>query len=439
MGREQVTFSGYVHFTGVALAAAFATSAALALTVVGARRLDGRVVTLGGAFSVMAALLCLHGATTPGILVGPNGVVSFTGTATLPIGGALLAFGSVPYVWRPSAVRPLLCGFAVLLIGVVAIGIAAVGEPALIPTLPKPASAGAFALLAAGLLCYGLLALRAFRTFMLTRRPGDLIVAVGITWLAAALTAALTLTFRDLGWWLGHGFQLVGIFLVGLPVALDMIKNAPSRPLVGDLRAAELVAAEEAFLGSQVRGLMLALAEKDTYTEEHTRRVALRAVQVGEELGLSADGLRALALGALLHDIGKLSVPDAILTKPGPLTASEFTVVREHPDRGRRLLRELGGFGERVHRLVLDHHERLDGSGYPRCLGGDEIALDARILAVCDVYDALISQRVYRTAWPHERALALLRDGADSQFDGRCVNALERVLAREHEPFAVAV
>jgi HD-GYP domain-containing protein (c-di-GMP phosphodiesterase class II) len=438
VGGETVSFGGTLHFGAVALGAAAATGAAVALTAVGARRRDGRAVLVGGAFSVMAALLCLHGATTPGILVGSNGVVAFTGGATLPVGGALLALGAIPALSRPNAVRPLLLVFAALVVGVVGLGVAAIADPSLVPSVPDPASPLAYGLLAAGLVCYGALTVRALRTYLLTRRGADLTVVIGLVWLAAALAAALLLSYRELGWWLGHGFEVVGIFMVGVPVALDLLRGAQSRPLAGDLQAAELVAAEEHFLGSQVRALLVALADKDSSTEEHTRRVALRAVQVGEKLGLPPTRLRVLAIGGLLHDIGKLSVPDAVLKKPGPLTRSEFAVVQEHPERGRRLLRELGGFGDRILRAVLDHHERLDGSGYPRRLESDQMGLDARILAVCDVYDALISQRVYRGAWSHERALALLRAGAGTQFDGRCVDALERVLAREHPELALA-
>jgi HD-GYP domain-containing protein (c-di-GMP phosphodiesterase class II) len=173
------------------------------------------------------------------------------------------------------------------------------------------------------------------------------------------------------------------------------------------------------------------LAEKDAYTEEHTRRVALRAVQVGEELGLAPGRLRGLAVGGLLHDIGKLSVPDSVLKKPGPLDPSEYTIVQRHPEHGRRLLRELGGFSEGILRLVQDHHERLDGSGYPRGICSDELDLDTRILAVCDVYDALISTRVYRAAWSAEKALGLLYEQAGSAFDSRCIEALVRVLGRD--------
>ena len=183
-----------------------------------------------------------------------------------------------------------------------------------------------------------------------------------------------------------------------------------SRPLVGDLRAVELVTQEEAFLGSHVRALLVSLAEKDASTEEHTRRVALRSVEVGEELGLPASRLRGLALGGLLHDMGKLAVPGEVLRKPGSLDDDEFDLVKRHPQAGVRLLRDLGGFSDVALELVRHHHERLDGSGYPDGIGGENLDLDTRILAVCDVYDALVSPRVYREAWSHERAIALLRD-----------------------------
>jgi HD-GYP domain-containing protein (c-di-GMP phosphodiesterase class II) len=436
--REEVQFSGNVHFSGVGLTALVAALAAIALTIVGARRQDARTVLVGTAFSAMAALLALHGIATPGMLVGPNGVVSFTGGATLPIGGAVLALSAMPALRRPGGVKPLLFLQGGLLALIVALGTVGLLVPDAVPAVPEPRSAPALALLALGLLFYGVLGLRALRTFLLTRRRADLLVFVGIVWLAAALPPAMMLRYFELGWWLGHWFELVGIAIVGVPVALDLHRGAQSRPLAGDLSGAELVASEEAFLGAHVRALTVSLAEKDEYTECHTRRVALRAVQVGEELGLSPIRLRALATGALVHDIGKLTVPDSVLKKPGPLTDEEFAVVKRHPDAGDRLLADLG-FGRDVRQLVRDHHERLDGAGYPNGLSGHAISLDVRILTVCDVYDALISTRVYRDPWPHDRALALLREESGTAFDPRCVAALERVLARERRPVLVAV
>jgi hypothetical protein len=441
VGRENVFIGGWVHFGAVALGAGIATAAAIALTVAGARQQDGHAVLVGCAFSVMAALLCLHGISTPGVVVEMNGVVAFTGGATLPVGGAILALGALSALRRPAAVRPLLWLLAVGIAATFALGISALVWPGLLPAVPEPRSTTAWTVLVAGLVFYGLLFWRALRTYRLTRRGGDLLVAVGIVWLAAALPAALLLDFSNLGWWLGHAFEIVGIAAVGLTVAVDLRRGAArSRPLLGDLKGADLVAEEEAFLGSHIRALLVALAQKDAYTEEHTRRVALRAVQVGDELGLAPERQRELALGGLLHDIGKLSVPDGILKKPGALTDAEFTEVRRHVEAGVALLHELGGFSSTVHCLVRSHHERLDGSGYPDAVPAAGLPLDVRILAVCDVYDALISERVYRDAWPHERAMGLLRDGAGSEFDPGCVEALERVLARERgADLAVAV
>ena len=439
-GRDQVVPSSTIHFLGVALSAMVAVVTAVALVAAGVRAGDGRAVLVGSAFSVMAALLCLHGLTTPDVLVGNNGVVAFTGGATLPAGGAILALSALPALRRPEAVRPLLVLLAVTIACVFALGAAAIVWPTLVPAVPEPRSGPALALLTLGLVIYLMLALRALRTWLLARRSADLLVLVGLVWLSAALVASLVLTFMDLGWWLGHGFEVVGIFLVAAPVALDLSRAAPTRALVGDLRGADLVAREEAYLGSEVRALMLALEAKDTSTEEHTRRVARLAVCVGEELGLTPSRLRALALGGLLHDMGKLSLPDHILKKPGPLTAEEFSVVKEHPERGVRLLRGVGGFGSSVERLVLDHHERLDGTGYPRARREAQLDLDTRILAVCDVYDALVSERVYRPAVPPDEAMLVLRRGAGVAFDGRCIEALARVLADAHgRSLAVAV
>jgi hypothetical protein len=438
--HDQVSFGAWTHFIGVGFTALAATGAAVALTIAGARRNDGRTVLLGTAFTVMAALLALHGLATPGIILPYNGLVGFTGAATLPIGGAVLALSALPSLRRPRGVRRLLALQAVLLVAIAALGTICMLHPSLLNGVPKPGDPVAYAALSVAALFYGVLLLRAERTYRLTRRRGDLGVVVGLVWLLAAVPPAMLLTYTDLGWWFGHLLELSGIVVVGVQVALDLQRSAQSRPLSGDLSAAELVAEEEAFLGARVRALTRHLSDKDVSTEEHTRRVAMRAVQVGEELGLPAHRLRQLAIGGLLHDIGKLNVPDTILKKPGPLTDDEFAVVKRHPEWGRKLLGELGGFADAVRRLVLDHHERLAGDGYPRGLGAAELHLDTRILTVCDVYDALISPRVYRDAWTHAQALALLREETGIAFDQRCVSALERVLARERSAgLAVAV
>jgi HD-GYP domain-containing protein (c-di-GMP phosphodiesterase class II) len=139
--------------------------------------------------------------------------------------------------------------------------------------------------------------------------------------------------------------------------------------------------------------------------------------------------LRLLALGGLLHDMGKLAVPDHILTKPARLSDEEFAVIRLHPAWGRELLSELGGFPPLVLRLVESHHERLDAGGYPDRPPAGELGLEVRILAVADVYDALTDTRIYRPAWPPAQAFKLLADDSGRAFDGSCVLALRDVLS----------
>ena len=431
IGHVEVNLTGEVHFYSVGVSALAAAVAAFGLTVVGARRSDTRTVLVGTAFAVMASLLALHGFSTPGVWFGNNGVVAITGGATLPAGAVILTLAILPLPRLLQSIRSLLILQAVLLAVVIGLGSSALAWPSLLPAVPAPNSPAAMGLLVVGLVAYALLILRASRTFLLTQRAVDLVVVVGLVWLGTALVPALTMNYEQLGWWIGHEVELDGILLVGLAVAVDLARAAQSRPLAGDLRGADLVAAEDVFLGSHVRALTVRLADKDQYTERHTRRVALRAVQVGEVLGLSASRLRTLAIGALVHDIGKLSVPDAVLKKPGPLDESEYAVVQEHPERGYKLLSELGGFSAAVRQLVRNHHERLDGVGYPRGLTAGEIDLDTRILTVCDVYDALISKRVYRAAWSHEDAMVLLHRETGTAFDARCVAALELVIAAE--------
>jgi putative nucleotidyltransferase with HDIG domain len=429
----------WVHFAFIAVGASIAAAAALALTIAGARRNDGRTVLLGTAFTAMTALLAVHGFATPGILVGETGVIAVAGAAVLPVGAAVLSLSALPSLRRPQAVRRLLVFQAVIVTTVVGFGLVGLLAPGALPAVPEAGSTAAYVLLFAGLAFFAWPAMRAVRTFVLTRRAADLLVVLGITWLAVALYPQLVMNYGELGWWLGHGLELVGVVLVGTPVALDLWRSTQSRPLVGDLQAAELVAAEEAFLGPRIHALMERLAEKDEYTEGHTRRVALLAVEVGEELGLSPGRLRSLAIGGLLHDIGKLSVPDEILKKPGPLEPEEYDVIRTHTVRGAQLVLELGGFHDEVRRMVLGHHERLDGSGYPHGRSGHEIDFETRMLAVCDVYDALCSTRVYRDAWSREQALGLLRSEAGASLDAGCVAALERVLGRMPQPAAPAL
>ncbi len=151
---------------------------------------------------------------------------------------------------------------------------------------------------------------------------------------------------------------------------------------------------------------VLQLKSKHQYTYLHSVAVCTLMVNFARHLGLDPDRVRALGLAGLLHDVGKVAIPDAVLDKPGRLSPEELTLVRTHPEEGAALLREDPAIPELAVEVCLHHHERWDGAGYPHRLGGETISLPARMGAICDVYDALTSHRAYKRAWAPARALA---------------------------------
>lgn len=426
---DHVMIAPWAHVVVVGAAGALAALAALALSVMAARVHDGRAVLVGTAFSVMATMLLVHALSTPGAWMGDNGLMRLTGALNVPVGAAILAASAFPALGRERHAEGLLWAQLGLLGALLAAAAVALASADRIPAVPATDGTAARVIFVVGTAALVLLAWRAGRTYLLTRRSSDLLVTIGLVWLIGAQYGLLFYGMMDAPWWVAHGLEVAGIALVGIPAALDLRYGIASRPLVGDLRPADLVADEEAFLGGRVRALMLRLAAKDPSIEGHTRRVAALAVQIGERLGLPERRLRLLALGGLLHDMGKLVVPDDILNKPAALSDEEFALIRLHPAWGRELLAELGGFAPLVLRLVESHHERLDAGGYPNHRPASDLELEVRILAVADVYDALTDERVYRPAWPPPQALALLADEAGRAFDSGCVRALYEVVA----------
>ncbi len=185
--------------------------------------------------------------------------------------------------------------------------------------------------------------------------------------------------------------------------------------------------------------LASALDVREHRTAVHSWRVAEYTLRLAAEMGIDdPEELAVIGKGALLHDVGKIGVPDSILLKPGPLSAGEWEVMRGHPEVGTRMLRKIE-FLRGPMEIVHCHHERYDGTGYPRGLKGEEIPLGARLFAVIDVYDALTSVRPYHDAATHAAVLGALREGAGKQFDPSVVAAFERVPAGEWEAIASKV
>jgi HD-GYP domain-containing protein (c-di-GMP phosphodiesterase class II) len=171
----------------------------------------------------------------------------------------------------------------------------------------------------------------------------------------------------------------------------------------------------------------LGLRVKDREARAHNLRVARLCVHIGRQMSMSAAELRLLARAGLMHDIGKLGIPQAVLGKESPLNESEWTLMRAHPEMGLNLLDRAGQSSREV-LAVLYHHERLDGSGYPYGLRAEGIPIEARIVAVADTYDALTSNRPYRMACSEAEARRVLAEEAKTRLDGRAVQALFNAL-----------
>jgi putative nucleotidyltransferase with HDIG domain len=184
---------------------------------------------------------------------------------------------------------------------------------------------------------------------------------------------------------------------------------------------------------------LLSLAEaldlRDTGTADHSRTVGRYCALIAEELELPLERVKRIEVAGILHDIGKIGLPDAILQKPGPLGKTELAEIRTHPEIGAQILSGRGL--EDLRGWVLAHHERPDGTGYPRGLTGDEIPLEAKILAVGDAYEAMTADRVYRAGVEERAARTELLRCAGEQFDARVVAAFLSVLTRADAPSSV--
>lgn len=183
---------------------------------------------------------------------------------------------------------------------------------------------------------------------------------------------------------------------------------------------------------STLKALTSALETRDSETHGHSERVVSYSLRLGREYGLNSDQMKSLEFGSLLHDIGKIGVPDAILRKPAKLTEEEWERMREHPLHGQQILRGIE-FLQGAARVVAQHHEKWDGTGYPIGLSGEDIDMCARIFSVADAFDAITSDRVYRRGKSYEAAAQELDDWAGRQFDPKVVEAFHRVPREDWE------
>jgi len=232
--------------------------------------------------------------------------------------------------------------------------------------------------------------------------------------------------------------------LRALELGVDEFLNKPVVPAELRTRVRSLLRLKEftdelEHAKSLVAGIAHLVDRRDAYTGHHSGRVGSSAVLLGRMLSLRDEDLEAVRLGALLHDLGKIAVPDAILRKPGPLTPEEAAVMKTHPVVGAELCATLRTFRSAVP-IIRHHHEKLDGSGYPDGLRGAEIPLPVRIVTVVDVYDALTTERPYRKALPSREAIRILREEAErGWWDAEVVEIFAQLKEAPHQEPALPI
>jgi putative nucleotidyltransferase with HDIG domain len=268
-------------------------------------------------------------------------------------------------------------------------------------------------------------ALTAAKPSLHVARPGDmpsfLAPFVDSRW-SAALVLPLSHAGREIGF----------VALAGSgPHSWASENVARARQLADQLAVAlanaNLVEALDRLNVGTLNALARTVDAKSPWTAGHSQRVAHVAVELGRVLGLCDFDIDTLKRGSLLHDIGKIAVPSAILNKPGKLTDEEFALMKAHPETGARILEPIPEYGRYIP-IVLQHHERFDGSGYPHGVAGNAISFDARIVAVADVWDALTSRRPYRDSLTTEQATRIILESKSTHFDPRVVEAFEQIV-----------
>jgi HD-GYP domain-containing protein (c-di-GMP phosphodiesterase class II) len=418
--------------------AVLATSMALIAAYASVRVKDVRLFWLTIGFLAMGAIFAVHGLATPGMFLASHhfGTVGLSSYLALGVGAPFLLLSTLelPLRLRSLIARHLaqlliFAIFALIAFGVVVLAFADIFDHV---SLQQRTSSGitksslSWTLTAVTLGILGLAAYRTFKSYLLSKSPmqGSIVASLALLMHAQG---SLQLPVNSIGWWFYHLYLILAFGMVLYALIGEYAGGRSLTETVRELVPSDVLDEIKHGLEDSVVALAAAAEARDSYTYDHISRVGELSVCIGQAMGLSNLRLRSLAQGAMLHDIGKLYVSDTVLMKPDKLTSDEYTNVTQHPVLGYDLLARLRGFSREA-LIVKHHHEWWDGSGYPDGLKEEEIPLEARIVAVADVYDALTTDRPYRPALAHEEAIAQIEKEAGTHLDPNCVDAFLRIV-----------
>jgi len=419
--RDAVWQQSTLAFVSVLVLTSACAVGAVAVLVLGFVRRLPEVALLAGSLWTVSVLPLVHGLLLPGHLYGPNSgtsvAVMIAVPAALLAGLPLLLDGNAVGRWLALRWRAWAAAWSAL---AVAAGVALLFSPDLVPV---PSGGWTVAIVAVSLTGTAVLSLRHLRLFALGRRAGSLLASLGFAAPGLATIAFLGAAPLSAGWWLAHLIDAVGVLFAAGGLAWAHWRDRSLAFILQPVLTRDPLKALELGLTPVVHDFIATLERKDRVTREHVVRVAELAMRAGERAGLDPVSLRAVGLGGMLHDIGKLLTPNEILTKPGALTPHDRTVIERHPDEGAAMLAPYPHLSE-VAAIVRSHHERPDGRGYPHRLQGTHIPLTASIVSVVDAWDAMTSDRPYRQGMPIDRAEEILRDGSGTQWLPAAVDAV---------------
>jgi HD-GYP domain-containing protein (c-di-GMP phosphodiesterase class II) len=404
----------------VVVAASLCVVASAGVIAVGLGDRTAEVGLLGGALVALSTLALVHGLTVPGVLYGPNRAVTTASLLALPAALAVAApLLAARTAWAQTLARRWRLWVLAWAAAVAALSALLLADPDAI-ALPRPHDPIAVAVALASLGAMLALSLRQLRLYWVGELRGTLVGALGLA--LVGITSIQWVGDRPYGagFWLLHLIDTAGVLAACLAVAMGHRTERRVSDVLLPVLERDPLAAMEVGMAPVVRRFVAALGKKDALTRDHVVRVGELAMRAGERSRLGPRRLRQLGLAAILHDVGKLTVRGEILTKPGRLTSEEFERMQRHTIDGERLLRSTPGL-EQAARFVRSHHERVDGRGYPDGLAGDEIPLEARIIAVCDGYDAMARTRHYREGLGHDTAASILEEHSGSQWDPQAV------------------
>ena len=431
-GDAGIAASAVGLFWLVLVAASLCALVSIAVMGKGWRSGQADLALTGGFFYALSILPLAHGITTPGVLYGPNSATEFAVFIAIPL-GLVTASPMLSRRWRHRVAdgngwRRWLIATTALTTGVAVLLLAA---PDIAPA-PTPRSAPVLVVAALSFAGCGLLSANHLRLALIARRHGPLLVGAGYGLVGATAFIWLGSAPYSAGFWVAHGLDITGVFLGTIAGLLVYRRTDAVRDVVASVLVVDPLGALEVGLDPVVHRFVADLDAKDQITRDHVIRTAELAVQVAWEMGLDAEAVRQVGLAAILHDVGKLEIPDEVLNKPGRLNDDEYAVIKTHAEIGGRLVAGSTVLAEIVDG-VRHHHERIDGAGYPDGLAGDDIPLTARIVSVCDAYDAMAHTRQYREGMGSDRAIAILREHSGAQWDERAVEALVAVISQRGE------